>query len=123
MGYKSKNKQRNRSGYLLELQAVILDDNSRRSWILLDVKFPFLEISFQDWFHVSCPDGENLLLDYAFTPATRGIATDKQLVALLNKLTKVAITAYIFLKPLPSGNAVLIDRFHELDIKSHYTNS
>lgn len=133
MGYKSKTKQERRTGYkptkaatnktaIPNFRAKVIDDKSRRSWILMSVKIPQWQISFEDWFHISCADKEHLKLDYAFSSSARGIANDTQLMTLMEKLTEVAIGSYIYLSPSTNGMALLVDRFHELDIRGHYTS-
>jgi hypothetical protein len=130
MGYKSRTKQARRAGsrpietanigtIIPSFQAKVIDDKSRRSWILISVKIPQWQILFEDWFHVYCADKEHLQLDYAFNSSDRGIATDTQLITLMEKLTQIAIGSYLYLSPSINGKAFLVDRFHELDLNSY----
>jgi hypothetical protein len=86
------------------------DTRTRKSWGWVKVSCPRLQIEIEDWFHFCTTDGEFIRAGYGFTLASKGIATDEQLVEILGLISDRAIEKYLY-----RAGKVIVDRFSELD--------
>jgi hypothetical protein len=86
------------------------DTRTRKSWGWVKVSAPRLQIEIEDWFHFCTTDGEFIRVGYGFTLASKGIATDEQLVEILGLISDRAIEKYLY-----RTGIVIVDRFSELD--------
>jgi hypothetical protein len=94
----------------IPMKIAVGDTRTRRSWGLVYVSAPLLQIEINDWFHFCSFDGEFIATGYGFTADNRGTATDAQLTEVLQRISNVAIEMYVY----RAGNKI-IDRFGELD--------
>jgi hypothetical protein len=96
----------------------ILDTRTRKSWALILIDCPDLNIYIKDWFHLCTFDQEHVAVGYAFTIKSAGLATAEELAGILCNLGDLVIEHYFF----KNQAGFIIDRFKELDTTSNYTS-